>query len=58
MAQDFGATPLPPEAPRRNNNTVIIIVAVVVVLLLCCCCLGIVAWNFGDAILQGMGIYY
>jgi len=52
--------PIPPAAPppKKKSNTWLI-VAIVVLVVLCCCCLlsGIVAWNFGDSILQGFGIY-
>jgi uncharacterized membrane-anchored protein len=44
--------------PKKKTNTWLI-VAIVVLVVLCCCCLlsGILAWNFGDAFMQGMGIY-
>jgi hypothetical protein len=45
----------PPAAPSGNRNTIIIVV--VVVLLLCCCCIGLgVAYQFGDQILQALGM--
>jgi hypothetical protein len=47
-------TPMP-EAPKKNNTWLIVgIVAVV----LCCCCVIVfgVAWQFGDAIVQSIGM--
>ena len=52
--------PFPAAAPppKKKANTWLI-VAIVVLVVLCCCCLlsGILAWNFGDSIMQGFGIY-
>lgn len=50
------AAPLPP-AKKKTNTWLIVLIVVLVVL--CCCCLlsGILAWNFGDSIMQGFGIY-
>ncbi len=60
MAQDFG-TPggsLPPEAAPKKTNTTLIIIIVVVVVLLCCCCLALVlAWQYGDQIMEALGLY-
>ena len=45
--------PVSPEQPRRSNTGIII--AVVVAVLLCCCCaIAVVAWQYGDAIMQSM----
>jgi hypothetical protein len=44
-----------PEAPKKNNTTIII--AVVVVVLLCCCCItAVVGWQYGDTIVQSLGL--
>lgn len=50
------AAPLPP-AKKKTNTWLIVLIVVLVVL--CCCCLlsGILAWNFGDSLMQGFGIY-
>ena len=48
---------LPPtmDQPKKNNNTMII--AAVAVVVLCCCCIGIAAlWQYGDAIVQSLGL--
>jgi hypothetical protein len=48
---------MPPamDQPKRNNNTMII--AAVAVVLLCCCCIGVAAlWQYGDAIVQALGM--
>ena len=48
---------MPPamDQPKKNNNTIII--AVVAVVLLCCCCIGIGAlWQYGDVIMQSLGV--
>jgi hypothetical protein len=45
-------TPVPEEPRKSNTNLIIAVVAVVV---LCCCCIALaLAWQYGDAILQGM----
>ncbi len=51
------STPLTPETPKNNNKTILIAV-VVVLLLLCCCCLatGILGWNYGDQIIEALGM--
>jgi hypothetical protein len=53
--------PIPPAAPpeKKKTNTWLIVLIVVLVVLCCCCLLsGILAWNFGDMIIQNMGITY
>jgi hypothetical protein len=46
-------TPLP-EAPKKSNTGLII--GIVVAVVLCCCCVvAVVAWQFGDQILQATG---
>jgi uncharacterized membrane-anchored protein len=53
--------PVPPAAPpeKKKTNTWLIVIIVVLVVLCCCCLLsGILAWNFGDVLLGGMGINY
>lgn len=55
-------TPPPPVAPPvatpqgGNNSRRIWIIVLIVVLVLCCCCLvaGLIAWNFGDAVILQM----
>ena len=47
--------PVSPEQPKKNNTPMII--GIVVVVLLCCCCVGAgLAWQFGDQIIQALGI--
>jgi len=59
MSADFGTPITPMEEPKKKSNQTLIIIIVVVVVLLCCCCVaGVVAWQFGDQILQALGIYY
>jgi len=41
----------PPEQPKKSNTWIWIVVAVVVVLC-CCCVVGVLAWQYGDAIMQ------
>jgi hypothetical protein len=58
MAQDFG-TPggsLPPE-PKKTNTTLIIILVVVAVLLCCCCLVIVLGWQYGDQIMEALGLY-
>lgn len=48
---------MPPtmDQPKKNNTTMIVAVAAVV--LLCCCCVGTAAlWQYGDAIMQYLGM--
>lgn len=48
---------MPPtmDQPKKNNNTLII--AAVAVVLLCCCCISIaLLWQYGDAIVQSLGM--
>jgi flagellar basal body-associated protein FliL len=53
------ATPIPPAAepaqPKKSRTWLIVLI---VVLVLCCLCVGGVAllWNFGDQLLQLLGI--
>ena len=44
-----------PDEPRRSN-TPLIIGAVVVVLLCCCCVVLALAWQYGDQIIQALGL--
>lgn len=44
------------EAPKKNNTTLIIIIVVVVVLLCCCCCGAVLAWQYGDLLLQELDL--
>lgn len=44
-----------PEEPKKSNTTLII--AGVAVVVLCCCCIGLVlAWQYGDQIIQALGL--
>jgi hypothetical protein len=44
-----------PEAPKKNNT--VLIVAIVVVVLCCCCVVaGGLLWQFGDQIVQALGL--
>ena len=43
------------DQPKQSNNTLLI--AAVAVVLLCCCCIGLAAlWQYGDALVQAMGL--
>ena len=47
-------TPVP-EEPKKSNTTLII--AGVAVVLLCCCCITLaLAWQYGDQIIQALGL--
>jgi len=56
MTQDpYNAPTVPPARPRGRNTALII----VIVILVLCCVLAVVLgvlWQFGDAILQALGI--
>jgi hypothetical protein len=44
-----------PEEPKKSNTT--LIVAAVAVAVLCCCCIGLaLLWQYGDQIIQAMGM--
>lgn len=44
-----------PEEPKKSNTTLII--AGVAVVLLCCCCITLaLAWQYGDQIIQALGL--
>jgi hypothetical protein len=44
-----------PEEPKKSNTTLII--AAVVVVVLCCCCIGVaLLWQYGDQIMQALGL--
>jgi len=48
---------MPPtmDQPKKSNNTLLI--AAVAVVLLCCCCISAGAlWQYGDAIMQALGM--
>jgi flagellar basal body-associated protein FliL len=57
MNADFNAPVSPMQEPPKKNNTMIIIIVVVVVLLCCCCVGGILAWNYGDMLLDALNMY-
>lgn len=47
--------PVTPEAPKKKNTGLII--GIVVVVLLCCCCATLaLGWQFGDQIIQALGM--
>ena len=47
--------PVSPQQPKKSNTG--IIVAVVAVVVLCCCCIGAaLAWQYGDLIMQNLGL--
>ena len=52
---EMNEMPVSPEPPKKSNKGLII--GIVVVVLLCCCCatLGL-AWQFGDQVIQAMGM--
>ena len=54
MSADFSGTPYTPiDEPKKDNKKTIIIIVVVLVLLCCCCVAGVLlAWNFGDQVLN------
>jgi hypothetical protein len=46
-----------PKAPLKKTNTTLIIIVVVVVVLLCCCCLvAVLAYFYGDQIMEALGL--
>ena len=47
-----------PEEPKKKFPTWAIIAIVLVVLCCCCSLFGFLAWNYGDQVLQSLGIYY
>ncbi len=51
-------TPFPPVEEKKKKNTTLIII-IVVLLVLCCCCvaLGVLGYQFGDQIMQSLGVY-
>lgn len=48
--------PNPPPARTGPNRNVIIGVVVAAVLLCCCCALAGLAWQYGDYIIQSLGL--
>mgnify|MGYP003536739483 FL=1 len=47
--------PVFPEAPKKKNTGLII--GIVVAVLLCCCCATLaLGWQFGDQIIQALGM--
>ncbi|MCS6907027.1 MAG: hypothetical protein RML93_03975 [Anaerolineales bacterium] len=48
-------TPFPPVEEKKKRNTTLIII-IVILALLCCCCvvLGVLAYQFGDQIIQAL----
>lgn len=59
MTDDFGTPYTPVETPPKSRNNLVIGIIVVLVVLCCCCFLSasILAWNFGDAVMNYMGVY-
>ena len=58
MSQDmYNAPTVTPEKPKGRNTTLIIIVVVLVLCCLCALVLGVL-WQFGDSLLQVLGITF
>ncbi len=51
---DFGTLP---EEPKKKFPTWAIVVIVLVVLCCCCSIVGFLGWNYGDQIMQYLGVY-
>jgi flagellar basal body-associated protein FliL len=58
MNQDtYNAPPVTPEKPKGRNTLVIVIIVLLVLCCLCAIAIGL-AWQFGDAVMQTLGITY
>lgn len=56
MTQDpYNAPTLPPKTPKRRNTTLIVVIVLVVLCCLCAVVLGLL-WQFGDALVELLGI--
>jgi|GEM_PF-971786 len=53
MTPSFSSPP-PSEAPPKKINLWWIVVIVLIVLCCCCVVFGVLAWNFGDQILEAI----
>lgn len=58
MTEEIDA-PTTPETPPRNKTQTWLIIIVVLVLLCCCCALVAagLAWTYGDAVMEWLGVY-
>lgn len=54
MSQDMYSTP---QKPKGNNTLLIVIIVVLVLCCLCAIAVGL-AWQFGDQIMQMLGVSY
>jgi hypothetical protein len=56
MSQDpYNAPTVPPERPKSRNTTLIWVIALIVLCCLCAAALGLL-WQFGDALVEMLGI--
>ena len=55
MEENMGTPPL--EEPKKSNKTLIIVIVVLVVLCCCCIAIGALGWQFGDQVMNMLGIY-
>ena len=56
MNQDMSNAPtLTPQQPKRSNTTVILIIVVLVLCCLCAVAAG-AAWQFGDQVMEMLGV--
>ncbi len=59
MNEPIGTLPPAPDPmlePPKKNNTPLIIGAVVVVVLCCCCLFAVLAYTYGDQVMQALGL--
>jgi len=58
MTDNF-AVPIDPIEPPKKKNTTLIIIVVVALVLVCCCCTALgLLWQYGDVILNSLGVTY
>jgi hypothetical protein len=44
-----------PQEPKKTNTLLITII--IAIMLLCCCCLAVaLAWQYGDQVIQALGL--
>jgi type IV secretory pathway VirB2 component (pilin) len=50
----------PPAAPQQKpkSNTLLIVVVVLIVICCLCACVGALGWQYGDSVMQTLGITY
>lgn len=58
MTEEIGV-PVTPETPPKNKTQTWLIIIIVLVVLCCCCALvsGWLAWTYGDAVMEWLGVY-